>query len=336
MILRHFDKPRPTGGDALIGWEGEQQVAFYLRRAFENDSAVFVINDLRFLVSEGAQGQPDDYAQIDHLIAYRCGFVLIESKASRNDQAVLHIDARGQWTWRVGSRTYNRPSPLLQVERQSTALRDLLNNSDLPRLKAVVGLVSTGPHKLARHCLVAIGDNMRVEGPGVTNEKRVVKSEAIVEAARTEMQRQIAGTGLLGLMRSDDDAGVVEASHDQLRTICRFLLSCHVPAVVSATPAMPHIPTAPQPAARDTPSVVNPTKLSKFGPVTCNHCNSQNAQVVYRRDYCILCDACGKYSPIDLRCEVCAAQARVRKDGPVFFRDCTACKHQVAFWRASN
>jgi hypothetical protein len=70
MIIKPFDKPKPAGGEALVGWEGEQQVAFYLRRAFEQDDAVLVLNDLRFLVSSDTGDQSADYAQIDHLLIY--------------------------------------------------------------------------------------------------------------------------------------------------------------------------------------------------------------------------------------------------------------------------
>ncbi len=348
MILKHFDKPRPTGGEALIGWEGEQQVAYYLRRAFESHPEVFVINDLRFLVSEGTDGQPADYAQIDHLLMYRCGFVLIESKASRNDQGVLHIDTRGQWTWRVGRMSFNRPSPLLQVERQSTALRDLLNNNDLPRVKLLVGLLTASPHKMSRYCLVAIGDNMRVEGPGAATERRVVKSEAVVEAAKTEMRREMAGTGILGLLKASDDAGVIEATPDQLKAIANYLLQRHVPHQdTKATPKREERPTAaaiavPAPAltppviAPPTATPLGPKRMSKFSVMPCKHCNSQKTRVVYRRDYCVMCDACEKYTSLDPTCEVCSERARIRKDGPVFFRDCDKCQHQVAFWRASE
>jgi hypothetical protein len=340
MIIKPFDKPKPAGGEALVGWEGEQQVAFYLRRAFEQDDAVLVLNDLRFLVSSDTGDQSADYAQIDHLLIYRCGFILIESKASRNDQGVLHIDARGQWTWRVGTKTFNRPSPLLQVERQSAALRELLNNSDLPRVKLLGGLLAASPHKLSRYCLVAIGDNMRVEGPGSATEKRVMKSEAVVDAAKAEMRRETSGTGIMGLLKPSDDAGVVETTGEQRRAIATYLLQLHVPVGGSHREGRPPMMTSPTPSAAPAASSHaesashEPVRMSKFSVICCKHCNSEKTRVVYRRDYCVFCDACEKYSAIDPACEVCNERAKVRKDGPVFFRDCAKCRHQVAFWRA--
>ncbi len=50
----------------------EQDVAFYLRRECGDANDVFIINDLRIQFKNEA-------AQIDHLVIYNKGFIIIES-----------------------------------------------------------------------------------------------------------------------------------------------------------------------------------------------------------------------------------------------------------------
>jgi hypothetical protein len=77
MICKERDKGKHPTHDKLSEAEAraEKQMAFYLKRAFRDDSEAWVFNDLRY------QADDDDAAQIDHLVLHRSGFILVESKS---------------------------------------------------------------------------------------------------------------------------------------------------------------------------------------------------------------------------------------------------------------
>ena len=74
MILKTKSLQTTSTPRAIAGQKQEQDVAFFLRRAFKDNPEVLVINDFKFSFN-------DETAQIDHLIVYTYGFVLIESKS---------------------------------------------------------------------------------------------------------------------------------------------------------------------------------------------------------------------------------------------------------------
>ncbi len=74
MILKDKTPQNLTSVTAKAGYKQEQDVAFFLRRAFKDHPQVFVINDYKFSFN-------GETAQIDHLVIYPYGFVLIESKS---------------------------------------------------------------------------------------------------------------------------------------------------------------------------------------------------------------------------------------------------------------
>ena len=74
MIAKELDPFTSTDKRQLAGRKAEEQMAFYLKRAFEHDDRVRVFNGLRF-EREG------DAAQIDHLVFHRWGMILVESKS---------------------------------------------------------------------------------------------------------------------------------------------------------------------------------------------------------------------------------------------------------------
>ncbi|OUR87179.1 nuclease, partial [Gammaproteobacteria bacterium 42_54_T18] len=65
MIIKEKQiETMPTDSRLKAGIKQEQDVAFYLRRAFKNRDDVMVFNDLRIIHDE-------EVAQIDHLIVTR-------------------------------------------------------------------------------------------------------------------------------------------------------------------------------------------------------------------------------------------------------------------------
>lgn len=96
MILKTKSLQNTQTPQAIAGQKQEQDVAFYLRRAFKDHPEVLVINDFRFTFN-------DETAQIDHLIIYPYGFVLIESKSIKGH---VDVNQQGEWTRSHGSKWF--------------------------------------------------------------------------------------------------------------------------------------------------------------------------------------------------------------------------------------
>lgn len=77
MIVKELDPFIPQDKFAKAGKEAEEQMSFYLRRAFADNKNIYVFNDL-------CLEHEDDAAQIDHLIFHQYGVVIIESKSVTN------------------------------------------------------------------------------------------------------------------------------------------------------------------------------------------------------------------------------------------------------------
>jgi hypothetical protein len=84
MILKTKQAQAAYTPQTKAGLKQEQDVAFFLRRAFKDHPQVLVINDFKFRFN-------DETAQIDHLIVYSYGFILIESKSFHPTTAVVIV-----------------------------------------------------------------------------------------------------------------------------------------------------------------------------------------------------------------------------------------------------
>ena len=116
LILK--DKPtiKATSAMAKAGLKQEQDVAFFLRRGFKEHQKIFVFNDLKFCFN-------NETAQIDHLILYPYGFILIESKSITGE---VLVNPQQEWSRSYQGTWRGMPSPIKQVELQQALLRDLM------------------------------------------------------------------------------------------------------------------------------------------------------------------------------------------------------------------
>ena len=127
MILKELSRKNTVSATAKAGQEQEGNVAFFLRRAFKDSPDIFVINDFKFTHN-------DETAQIDHLIIYPYGFVLMESKSITGE---IKVNSFSEWTRSFNNNWSGMPSPIKQVELQQRLLRELLfenSHKILPKL----------------------------------------------------------------------------------------------------------------------------------------------------------------------------------------------------------
>lgn len=134
---------------AIAGAKAEDQMAFYLRRAFYQNKDVLVFNDLRFEDDSG------DVAQFDHLILHKYGFIVVESKSVTSG---IRVNQEWEWTRLWNNRPQGMPSPVLQARRQITFLKRVLDSNVAVLTGKLLGLVQKRFDGYMWDVLVAISD----------------------------------------------------------------------------------------------------------------------------------------------------------------------------------
>ena len=87
MIIKKSEFKQSRSSMIRAGQKQEQDVAFFLRREFKDTPNIFIINDFKFTFN-------DETAQIDHLLLYPYGFILMESKSIKGK---VKVNDFGEW-----------------------------------------------------------------------------------------------------------------------------------------------------------------------------------------------------------------------------------------------
>jgi hypothetical protein len=336
-----FDKPKPgsrSGPMQSAGWDAEQDVAFRLDRAFGDPSRsdIRLFHDIRLPVTFASGNVADgDFFQIDHLVLHRHGFALVESKSVYGD---LNVDHLGQWRRRSPGRETNISSPVTQVQQQAAALLHLCQSAAPALLNKLLGVAQQGFGHFPAAPFVAIGSKGRFTGATAPYEAIVMKVDQIVEAVSSEIERHRSRAGVLGFIRGTvardtNDAGTFNLKPDELNRIQQFLLARHTPLVTRAPEeAAPRKPVT-------TAAMPRGGRMDRLEALSCRTCHGVKVKVVYARDYCLKCEACGKFSPLPCICPLCGKHATVRKSGLDHFRQCDGkggCGSETVFARSTT
>lgn len=270
MIVKNLDACVPVDARAAAGQKAEQELAFYLRRAFKDSPDLLVFNGLRFVFGE-------DVAQIDHLVLHRHGVILVESKSVTTK---VEVNERGEWVRWFDGAPQGMPSPILQARRQGEFLKRYLNAHAEDLLGKLLGLQKRfGGMEI--DVIVAISDNGIIVRPkrsakGIPLEE-VRKADQVVDLVRAIHAKHQKANGLRGFVLASE--GGYSWSSDEVQRLKSFLQERHRPA-----PDQP--PFAAQqssPALRERATVVsrNPTE-----PV-CAECGVTVSEkvVLYCRDH---------------------------------------------------
>lgn len=307
------------------GQAAEEQMAFYLRRAFGDSPDVFVINDLR--LTDG-----DDAAQIDHLIVHPFGMFIVESKSISGE---VVVNAHDEWVRVWGGKRQGMHSPIQQARLQGAFLRKALQNSkDRLRDKRLFGKLQPGFSSCPIDICVAISDRGIIRRDR-TDPPEVCKADRVCSRIQTEIDRHRKAAGLLSKL--DGDYGLWKLNSAELQRVIEFLLERHVPVRAVAPPTARPVSTVPTriPVANSETSKVAGSGLAgnQPGSASCRHCSSADLLATYGKyGYYFKCRICEKNTPMDSTCRSCGSKGRIRKSAAEFTLSCGDCGGEQLVW----
>ncbi|NRA54488.1 MAG: NERD domain-containing protein [Gammaproteobacteria bacterium] len=322
MILKDKSSINATSATAKAGLKQEQDVAFYLRRSFKDHEQVLVFNDLKFCYN-------DETAQIDHLILYPYGFILIESKSITGEVAV---NKQQEWSRSYQGKWQGMPSPIKQVELQQALLRDLMfQHRDKILGKSLFQQQSFGGR--CWHNVCAISSNAiidRSEMPADISEQ-LVKSEFLVDKLKKIMKLRHKIINKLNFIDTRPNF-----SADEMASISDFLLSQDISNGKQPTALINENPTEPNVVSeiKDTPKIELPATKSNAINLCCSKCQATTQLVPShgKYGYYLKCQQCSGNTAMKLPCPHCnSKQAKVSKRKNNYSLNCTDCDQQTKY-----
>ena len=328
MICKERDKREHPAHDKLseAGAKAEEQMAFYLKRAFRDDPEAWVFNDLRYPADD------DDAAQIDHLVLHRSGFILIESKSVTSR---VRIHQNGEWESLWNKHWQGMASPIKQVERQVEFLRTALQAyRDQLLGKLFFGHMQMGFRNAPFEIFVAISDSGSIDREGDFPE--VTKADLVVDRVRDIIKRHKKARSLLSLnlsLKSND--GIYNFKDEEIESIRLWLTGRHCPQLSTANAPVQERSSLPQPPAAIQPPIVPAATVaqdvrSTVPPSTglgiCRECGTQCEILWGKYSYYWKCPKCQTTMSIKEYCHNCKTEMKLRKEKLRFFKYCKPCK----------
>ncbi|WP_233079836.1 nuclease-related domain-containing protein [Rheinheimera soli] len=334
MIVKDKLQKAAVGARQQAGNQQEQDVAFYLRRAFKDEDRVRVFHDLQ-LCYDG------EFAQIDHLIVYTFGFIVIESKSIKGE---VRVNAQAEWSRSYRQQWQGMPSPIKQAELQLRVLQEVLTNNDKKILGRILG-IQQGLGGRCYHVLCAISSDAIIDRTKAPKEvaAKLVKTEFIADAVKDLMRLpKLLPTAL----RVFDTRPAFNSG--ELDSICSFLLTEHL----KLRPEEQDLVRAAKPQSKsgarevdvqtvDLWQVVEKTEPNPAEPIKtaasdtsplvnglCKHCQSWDQLSVHagRYGYYLKCHVCQKNTALKQPCTQChSQQTKVRKEADKYQVQCESC-----------
>lgn len=304
MILKDKKIIYAVSPTAKAGQKQEQDVAFFLRRAFKDHKKVFVINDFKFTHNS-------ETAQIDHLIIYPYGFVLVESKSIKGNVKVNDFE---EWSRSLGSQWSGMPSPIKQVELQQKLLKELLHENRESILSKLFGIKQQSFGMRCWDNVCAISSNAIIDRENMPKSvsKYLVKTEFLVDKLKEVMKLKDSIVKKLNPFETRPDF-----NEDELLSITSFLMS-----QVKQTPPTPENITEPV-------EPYLPVATSELTSIACKNCHEKSDYLVKsgRYGYFIKCNKCDTNTPLKTPCFCCTSKnTKVSKKQTTYTLYCTECQ----------
>lgn len=324
MILKTKSFQNTQTPQAIAGQKQEQDVAFYLRRAFKDHPEVLVINDFRFTFN-------DETAQIDHLIIYPYGFVLIESKSIKGH---VEVNQQGEWTRSHGSKWFGMPSPIKQVELQQALLKEMLRQHRSEIIGKLLGIrqQSFGMRCWDHVCAVSSDAVINRDTMPTAISELLVKTEFLVDKLEKIMNLKSKFMRIINVSDTRPDF-----NQQELNSIAKFLIERHIDPYQATTEiTLPQTQQINEPVAHfevnkavkaKTPAI---TQSVTHSTLSCKHCGeSTNYTPMYGKfGYYIKCNQCTKNTPMKQACPHCQSKnIKIQKRSQSYTLTCQDCSH---------
>ena len=322
MILKEKTLQKAASATAKAGQKQEQDVAYYLRRAFKESKQIFVFNDIKF-------SHHDETAQIDHLILYPYGFILIESKSITGE---VTVNTHEEWSRSYNGQWRGMPSPIKQTELQKKLLVDLLESN----VEQILGTLLTIQKHLSRRCwdsYCAISSNAIIDREKTTTQigERLVKSEFIADVVVKKMNIPRFKAQLLNPLSLDSRPCF---SKTELENICNFLLeNC----VQSSYPKQVESSLEVKEPVSSTEEMVSSSNAveNNIEKIQCKKC-SEAIQLTAswgKFGYYVKCDICETNTSMKLPCPLCKSKnTKVHKKKEQYSSACADCGENIVIF----
>lgn len=311
MILKDKTLQNAVSPTAKAGQKQEQDVAFFLRRAFKDHKQVYVINDFKFTHN-------DETAQIDHLIVYTFGFILIESKSITGEVKVNNL---GEWTRSLNSKWSGMASPIKQVELQQKLLREMLFDNREVILDKLFGIRQQSFGKRCWDNVCAVSSNAIIDRDSMPNKvsKQLVKTEFLVDKLEQMMNLKHKVVSALTFDTRPD------FKEEELKSITSFLMAqlgdtkyvkeitkpevveepviakveVKIEAVLQCKSCGEKSDYSPQYGRYGYFIKCNKCETNTAMKMPCASCNSKNTKVTKKKEnYTLICGDCEEYAEL--------------------------------------
>ncbi len=171
MIEKEYKKQDTNNKLKEQGNKAEEQMAFYLRRAFSENKDVFVFNDI-YIDYKG------DTAQIDHLVLFKYGMFIIESKSCLGEISYNKYD---EWKRKTKNYESGFQSPIKQVERQFDILIKNLNENTVDIFGLLVGNLKMFYGLRLKETIIGIEDHaiIKREDESSLFDSKIMKADQV-------------------------------------------------------------------------------------------------------------------------------------------------------------
>lgn len=298
MILKDKQLINAADPRTAAGQQQEKDVAFYLRRSLKDNKDVHVINDFSF-------SHNGENAQIDHLIVYPFGFILIESKSISGE---VRVNNEGEWSRTVGKKWTGMLSPIKQVELQQKLLRELLHEHRAEILPKLFGIRAQSFGMRCWHNICAVSSNSIIDRENIPSDlsNQVVKSEFIADKIKEVMKLRNKVVKTLAFDTRPD------FSHDEMQSITSFLLRTPVNEITTT----------------ETKSNDIGQQSAEKPLIKCKKCGEEKKLTPKygRYGYFVNCGACDTNTSMKMPCPSCLSKnTKVSKNKEIYSLNCLDC-----------
>lgn len=300
MIIKDKELQNVKAANAIAGQKQEQDIAFYLRREFKDHPQVFIINDYKFSFN-------DETAQIDHLIVYPYGFILIESKSISGE---VKVNESGEWSRSYKGKWSGMPSPIKQAELQQKLLKEFLHHHRANILSKLFGLKQQSFGKRCWNSLCAVSSNSIIERESIPKNISdvVVKSEFLIDKVNEVMKLKNILMKTINVLDIRPDF-----SDEELQSITKFLIENGV--------------------SKTKKKLIKSAISEPIDTILkCKKCNETSNYTAQhgRYGYFINCNECNTNTPMKMPCGQCHSKnTKVSKKKEKYTLNCSDCKNQL-------